>query len=158
MSRKQDRAINDPFARLNKNLQTLIMLDFEGNHSNKEIAPLIGLKNETTVSHWRKKLWYEPAFNAYAVRAIKGTLIDLLDAKSEMVRFQAATAVLKMSGLLSDNSTPELDKAKIRKADAEADMAELKVSALKNGDNDDGVTINFIRTKRKEEEDHGEAT
>ena len=86
------------------------------------------------------------------------TLIDLLDAKSEMVRFQAATAVLKMSGVLSDNSTPELDKAKIRKANAEADMAELKVNALKNGDNDDGVTINFIRTKRKEEEDHGEAT
>ena len=56
MSRKQDRAINDPFARLNKNQQTLIMLDFEGNHSNKEIAPLIGLKNETTVSHWRTGL------------------------------------------------------------------------------------------------------
>lgn len=166
MTKKQDRTINDPFASLNKNQQTLVMLDFEGNHSNKEIAPLIGLKNETTVSHWRKKPWYEPAFNAYAVKAIKGkykslalrTLIDLLDAKSEMVRFQAATAVLKMSGVLSDNSTPELDKAKIRKANAEADMAELKVNVLKNGDNDDGVTINFIRTKRKEEEDHGEAT
>ena len=95
MTKKQDRTINDPFASLNKNQQTLITLDFEGNHSNKEIAPLIGLKNETTVSHWRKKPWYEPAFNAYAVKAIKGkykslalrTLIDLLDAKSEMVRF-----------------------------------------------------------------------
>ena len=72
MTKKQDRTINDPFASLNKNQQTLITLDFEGNHSNKEIAPLIGLKNETTVSHWRKKPWYEPAFNAYAVKAVKG--------------------------------------------------------------------------------------
>ena len=46
MTKKQDRTINDPFASLNKNQQTLITLDFEGNHSNKEIAPLIGLKNE----------------------------------------------------------------------------------------------------------------
>lgn len=62
-----------------------------------------------------------------------------------------------MAGMLSDSYMPEFAKAKIRKANAEADMAELKVNALKNGDNDDEVTINFIRTKRKEE-DHGETT
>ena len=138
MSKKQDGAINDPFSRLTKAQQTLVRLDFEGGHSNKEIAPKIGLKNETTVSHWRKRPWYEPAFNAYASKAIKGkykslalrTLIDLLNAKSEMVKLQAATSVLKLSGMLSDNSTPELDKAKARKASAEADIVEWKRNEL----------------------------
>lgn len=142
MSKKQDGAINGPFSSLTKAQQTLVRLDFEGGHSNKEIAPKIGLKNETTVSHWRKRSWYEPAFNAYASKAIKGkykslalrTLVDLLNAKSEMVKLQAATSVLKLSGMLSDNSTPELDKAKVRKASAEADIAEWKRNEL-TGDN-----------------------
>ena len=157
MSKKQDGARNDPFSRLNKKQQTLIMLDFEGNHSNKEIAPKIGLKNETTVSHWRKRSWYEPAFNAYASRAIKGkykslalrTLINLLDAKSEMVKLQAATSILKLSGMLSDNSTPELDRAKVRKANADASLAEARLKEFDSGATND-LTINFIRSNREE--------
>lgn len=157
MSNKQNGAINDPFSKLNKKQQTLIMLDFEGNHSNKEIAPKIGLKNETTVSHWRKRSWYEPAFNAYASRAIKGkykslalrTLIGLLDARSEMVKLQAATSILKLSGMLSDNSTPELDKAKVRKANADAGLAEARLKQFDSGNTSD-LTINFIRSNRKE--------
>ncbi len=160
MSKKQDRAINDSFSRLNKKQQTLIILDFEGNHSNKEIAPKIGLKNETTVSHWRKRPWYDPAFNAYASRAIKGkyksmalrTLIDLLDARSEMVKLQAATSILKLSGMLSDNSTPELDQARIRKANAEADIAEQKVKLLKN-DNTGITKIVFSDDLKPDKED-----
>ena len=150
MSKKQDGAINDPFSRLTKAQQTLVRLDFEGGHSNKEIAPKIGLKNETTVSHWRKRPWYEPAFNACASKAIKGkykslalrTLIDLLNAKSEMVKLQAATSVLKLSGMLSDNSTPELDKAKARKASAEADIVEWKRNELTgNNSNRESTTL-----------------
>lgn len=163
MSKKQDGARNDPFSRLNKKQQTLIMLDFEGNHSNKEIAPKIGLKNETTVSHWRKRSWYEPAFNTYASRAIKGkykslalrTLINLLDAKSEMVKLQAATSILKLSGMLSDNSTPELDKAKVRKANADASLAEARLKEFDSEATND-LTINFIRSNR-EENQHGKA-
>lgn len=151
MSKKQDGAINDPFSRLTKVQQTLVRLDFEGGHSNKEIAPKIGLKNETTVSHWRKRPWYEPAFNAYASKAIKGkykslalrTLIDLLNAKSEMVKLQAATSVLKLSGMLSDNSTPELDKAKARKASAEADIVEWKRDEL-TGDNSNRESTTLV--------------
>lgn len=151
MSKKQNGAINDPFSRLTKAQQTLVRLDFEGGHSNKEIAPKIGLKNETTVSHWRKRPWYEPAFNAYASKAIKGkykslalrTLIDLLNAKSEMVKLQAATSVLKLSGMLSDNSTPELDKAKARKASAEADIVEWKRDEL-TGDNSNRESTTLV--------------
>ena len=155
MSKKQDGTRNDPFSSLTKAQQTLIILDFEGGHSNKEIAPKLGLKNETTVSHWRKRSWYEPAFNAYASKTVRGkykslalrTLIDLLDARSEMVRLQAATSILKLSGMLSDNSTPELDKAKVRKANAEADIAEQKAQQLSNNVTDD-LTINIVRNDR----------
>ena len=157
MSNKQNGAINDPFSSLTKAQQTLVILDFEGGHSNKEIAPKLGLKNETTVSHWRKRSWYEPAFNAYASKTVRGkykslalrTLIDLLDARSEMVRLQAATSILKLSGMLSDNSTPELDKAKVRKANADAGLAEARLKQFDSG-NTNNLTINFIRSNRKE--------
>lgn len=149
MKKKQNETRKDPFSSLTKAQQTLIRLDFEGGHSNKEIAPKIGLKHESTVSHWRKRSWYEPAFNAYASKAIKGkykslalrTLINLLDAKSEMVKLQAATTVLKMSGMMSDNSTPELDKAKVRKANAEADIARWRADELTGRNKSDDSTV-----------------
>ena len=160
MSKKQDGAINDPFSSLTKAQQTLVRLDFEGGHSNKEIAPKIGLKNETTVSHWRKRSWYEPAFNAYASKAIKGkykslalrTLIELLNAKSEMVKLQAANSILKLSGMLSDNSTPELDKARIRKANADARVAEARAKAMEdNGADMELLLDKMLDTVQKED-------
>lgn len=164
MSKKQDGTVNDPFSRLTKAQQTLVMLDFEGGHSNKEIAPKIGLKNETTVSHWRKRSWYEPAFNAYASKAIKGkykslalrTLIDLLNAKSEMVQLQSATTILKMAGMLSDNDTPELTRAKVRKANADARVAEARAKALEENGADVEVLIDKMLTtiERKDSEEN----
>lgn len=164
MSKKQDGTVNDPFSRLTKAQQTLVMLDFEGGHSNKEIAPKIGLKNETTVSHWRKRSWYEPAFNAYASKAIKGkykslalrTLIDLLNAKSEMVQLQSATTILKMAGMLSDNDTPELTRAKVRKANADARVAEARAKSMEENGADVEVLIDKMLTtiERKDSEEN----
>lgn len=164
MSKKQDGTVNDPFSRLTKAQQTLVMLDFEGGHSNKEIAPKIGLKNETTVSHWRKRSWYEPAFNTYASKAIKGkykslalrTLIDLLNAKSEMVQLQSATTILKMAGMLSDNDTPELTRAKVRKANADARVAEARAKSLEENGADVEVLIDKMLTtiERKDSEEN----
>ena len=164
MSKKQDGTVNDPFSRLTKAQQTLVMLDFEGGHSNKEIAPKIGLKNETTVSHWRKRSWYEPAFNAYASKAIKGkykslalrTLIDLLNAKSEMVQLQSATTILKMAGMLSDNDTSELTQAKVRKANADARVAEARAKSLEDNGQDVEVLIDKMLTtiERKDSEEN----
>ena len=140
MKKTQKNATIDPFLSLSKDKQTFIRLVFEGELTNKEIAVRINKKRVSTVSDWKKKKWFEPAFNAYANRVIKNqyknkslkTLVDLLDAKSEMVRLQTAVTILKMSGMISDNSTPELDKAKIRKANAEADIAEYKAQVLKD--------------------------
>ncbi|KGL67110.1 hypothetical protein LX03_03975 [Limosilactobacillus mucosae] len=165
MSKKQDGTVNDPFSRLTKAQQTLVMLDFEGGHSNKEIAPKIGLKNETTVSHWRKRSWYEPAFNAYASKAIKGkykslalrTLIDLLNAKSEMVQLQSATTILKMAGMLSDNDTPELTRAKVRKANADARVAEARAKSLEDNGQDVATALDAIMNKLTRESDKADS-
>lgn len=165
MSKKQDGTVNDPFSRLTKAQQTLVMLDFEGGHSNKEIAPKIGLKNETTVSHWRKRSWYEPAFNAYASKAIKGkykslalrTLIDLLNAKSEMVQLQSATTILKMAGMLSDNDTPELTRAKVRKANADARVAEARAKSLEENGADVATALDAIMNKLTRESDKADS-
>ena len=53
-----------------------------------------------------------------------------------MVRLQAIQTVLKHANLLSDNSTPELDKAKIRKANADARVAEARAKAMENSGQD----------------------
>lgn len=153
-----------PFSRLNKAQRTLIRLDFEGDHKNSEIACLIGVKNSTTVSHWRAKEWYQPAMEdymkmqvntTYQVKAVQ-TCYKLLKAKSEMVRLQAATSLLKMAGLFSDNSTPELDQAKLRKLNADADVSEAKAKQLKEGTSLDGVTIQFVRSDREDEQSANE--
>ena len=74
-----------------------------------------------------------------------------------MVQLQAANSILKLSGMLSDNSTPELDQAKIRKANAEADMAEQKSTMLK--DNKTGITkIVFTDDLKPDEGDENDGT
>ena len=63
-----------------------------------------------------------------------------------MVRLQTAITILKMSGMISDNSTPELDKAKVRKANAEADIARWRADELtgKNKSDDSTVLVDDI--------------
>lgn len=165
MSKKQNGAKKDPFSILNKDQQTLIRLDFERNHSNKEIASLIGVKQVSTVSHWRDRDWYEPAFNYYASKAVKGKykskaiqkLVELLDAKSEMVQLQSATTLLKMAGMLSDNDTPELTQAKVRKANADARVAEAKAKTMEDNGQDVELLITKMMDKVAKEDSNDES-
>lgn len=68
-----------------------------------------------------------------------------------MVQLQATQTILNMAGYGTVNSNVELDKAKVRKANAEADIAEAKSKMLDDqetgavninitpfGDDDDG--------------------
>ena len=73
----------------------------------------------------------------------------MINSKYEMARITAANAILKLSGMLSENSTPELDKAKVRKANADAGLAEARLKQFDSG-NENDLTINFIRSNRKE--------
>ena len=53
-----------------------------------------------------------------------------------MVKLQAIQTVMKQAGLFSDNGTPELDAARIRKANADARVAEAKAKAMEDNGQD----------------------
>ena len=84
------------------------------------------------------------------------TVFELLNAKSEMVRLQAASTIFKLSGMLSDNSTPELDRAKIRKANADARVAEAKAKAMEdNGQDMEQLLDKMLDTVTREDKKDG---
>lgn len=125
----------DAFEKLDKKRQKAVMMQFEGTYTDEEIAKNVG-RTRPTITLWKKEQWFKDAFNAYANKLIENkyrskamnTVFGLLNAKSEMVRLQAASTIFKLSGMLSDNSTPELDKAKIRKANADARISEARAN------------------------------
>ena len=82
----------------------------------------------------------------YVPDAIKRLYYLMINANSEIVQLQSAITILKMSGMMSDNSTPELDNAKVRKANAEADIARWKADELtgKNKADDSTVLVDDI--------------
>lgn len=148
----------DDFEKLDKNRKKAVVMQFEGTYTDEEIAKNVGRKR-STVTLWKKEQWFKKAFNAYANKLIKNkyrskamnTVFELLDAKSEMVRLQAASTIFKLSGMLSDNSTPELDKARIRKANADARVAEARAKAMEDSGQDVAVALDQIMTKITEE-------
>lgn len=134
-----------PFFKLDKRRRKAVKLLFEDELSDEEIAKAVQ-RRRSTLDNWKHDELFRAAQQQYNHLVVKKDfeskalrrLVKLLDAKSEMVQLQAANSILKLSGMLSDNSTPELDQAKIRKANAEADMAEQKSAMLK--DNKTGIT------------------
>ena len=73
-----------------------------------------------------------------------------------MVKLQAIQTVLKHANLLSDNSTPELDRAKIRKANADARVAEARAKAMEdNGADVELLLDKMMDTLSKEDLKHG---
>ena len=140
----------DDFEKLDKNRKKAVVMQFEGTYTDEEIAKNVG-RTRSTVTLWKKEQWFKKAFNAYANKLIKNkyrskamnTVFELLNAKSEMVRLQAASTIFKLSGMLSDNSTPELDKARIRKANADARVAEARAKAME----DNGADVELLLDK-----------
>ncbi|RVU73631.1 helix-turn-helix domain-containing protein [Lactobacillus xujianguonis] len=148
---------------MDKNRKKAVVMQFEGTYTDEEIAKTVG-RTRSTVTLWKKEQWFKKAFNAYANKLIKNkyrskamkTVFELLNAKSEMVRLQAASTIFKLSGMLSDNSTPELDKAKIRKANADARVAEARAKAMEdNGQDMEQLLDKMLDTLTKEDLKHG---
>lgn len=153
----------DAFEKLDKKRQKAVMMQFEGTYTDEEIAKNVG-RTRPTITLWKKKQWFKDAFNAYANKLIENkyrskamnTVFGLLNAKSEMVRLQAASTIFKLSGMLSDNSTPELDKAKIRKANADARVAEARAKAMEdNGQDMEQLLDKMLDTLTKEDKKNG---
>lgn len=149
----------DDFYSLDKPRRDAIVMLFEDDLSDEQIAENVN-RTRRTLAKWKNDPKFKKGQDAYKHVVIKKDyesnairkLNSLLSAKSEMVQLQAANSILKLSGMLSDNSTPELDRAKIRKANAEADIAEQKAKLLKNDKT--GITkIVFTDDMKSDKED-----
>ena len=142
-----------PFYQLDKRRRKAVKLLFEDSLTDEKIAKAVQ-RRRSTLDNWKNDELFKAAQQQYSRLVVRKSyesnairkLNKLLDAKSEMVQLQAANSILKLSGMLAENSTPELDKAKVRKANAEADITEWKRNELtgRNDSNDKTTLIDDI--------------
>ena len=160
---KHNTADLTAFSKLTKKKQKAIKLMFEGDLTIKEIAQELHC-GERTLYSWKNDVLFIKAQNEYAIHVLNNALpesikelVNLIQhGKSEMVKLQAIQTVLKHANLLSDNSTPELDKAKIRKANADARVAEARAKAMEdNGADVELLLDKMMDTLAKEDLKHG---
>ena len=115
----------------------------EDDLTDEELGKIVG-RSARTIRNWKnddliiaaKEQYLKiTAKRKYVPDAMKRLYYLMTNAKSEMVQMQSAVTILKISGIMSDNSTPELDKAKVRRANAEAKIAEWKAGELTGTNN-----------------------
>lgn len=108
----------------------------EDDLTEEQIGKLVE-RTDRTIRNWKNDELFIAAKEQYLKITVKNTYVPkalnhlyylMIHAKSEMVQMQSAITILKMGGQLSDNSTPELDKAKIRKANADARISEARAN------------------------------
>ena len=148
-----------PFFKLDKRRRKAVRLLFEDELSDEEIAKAVQ-RRRSTLDNWKHNELFRAAQQQYNQLVVKKDfesralrrLVKLLDAKSEMVQLQAANSILKLSGMLSDNSTPELDQAKVRKAIADARVAEARAKSMEdNGADMELLLDKMLNTVTKED-------
>lgn len=139
------------------------MMLFENDKTIKEIAKILNI-TDRAVYKWKRNPDFIQAQQEYAIFVLNTALPDSIseliklirNSKSDMVKLQAIQTVLKHANLLSDNSTPELDKAKIRKANADARVAEARAKAMEdNGADVELLLDKMMDTLAKEDLKHG---
>lgn len=134
------------FYSIPKRQQMAVMLLFTGDKTQAEIANQVGV-NPATISVWKRQEMFRRAqdeYNQFMLRDLVSsavlTLNKLLNAKSEMVRYNAASYVIDKAGILSD--------AQARKAKVEADLLEHQAKLVLHpeevGDQDDDGFIEAI--------------
>lgn len=160
---KHNTADLTTFSKLTKKKQKAIKMMFEGDLTIKEIAQELHC-GERTLYSWKNDTLFIKAQNEYAIHVLNNALPESIKelmgliqhGKSEMVKLQAIQTVLKHANLLSDNSTSELDKAKIRKANADARVAEARAKAMEdNGQDMEQLLDKMLDTLAKEDLKHG---
>lgn len=163
MSKANKTGQDGPFYKLDKRRQKAVMLLFEDELTDEEIAKSVG-RSRSTLSSWKNEELFKAAQKQYRSLVVKNDyeskalkkLKELLEAKSEMVQLQSATTILKMAGMLSDSDTPELTRAKVRKANADARVAEARAKSLEENGADVEVLIDKMLTtiERKDSEEN----
>lgn len=151
------------FSKLTKKRQKAVMMLFENDKTIEEIAKILNI-TDRAVYKWKRNPDFIQAQQEYAIFVLNTALPDsireliklILNSKSDMVKLQAIQTVLKHANLLSDNSTPELDKAKIRKANADARVAEARAKAMENSGQDVELLVEkMLDSLAKEDLKHG---
>lgn len=140
--KKDKKTQNKAFISLSKKKRKIVKLLFEDELTDQEIADAVSC-SRSTIARLKRDPVFIQAQQEYAVSkldnavpmAVKELMKLITGSKSDMVKLQAIQTVFKRAGLFSDNGTPELDKARIRKANADADLTEAKVRALQGGNN-----------------------
>ena len=104
MTRMQNNATFEAYLDLTKKQQEYIRLKNETDLSEGEIASEIDV-NRSTISRWKNNDKFREGFRGYQVEHLSNqvpkalqTMINLLDAKSELVRFQASKDILDRTG------------------------------------------------------------
>lgn len=148
-----------PFFQLDKRRRKAVQLLFEDELTDEEIAKAVQ-RRRSTLDNWKHDELFRAAQQQYNHLVVKKDfeskalrrLVKLLNARSEMVQLQAANSILKLSGMLSDKSTPELDRAKTRKANADARVAEARAKAMEdNGQDMETLLDKMLDTITKED-------
>lgn len=151
------------FSKLTKKRQKAVMMLFENDKTIEEIAKILNI-TDRAVYKWKRNPDFIQAQQEYAIFVLNTALPDSIreliklirNSKSDMVKLQAIQTVLKHANLLSDNSTPELDRAKIRKANADARVAEAKAKAMENNGQDmEQLLDKMLDTLTKEDKKNG---
>lgn len=137
------------FSKLTKKRQKAVVMLFENDKTIEEIAKMLNI-TDRAIYKWKNDPLFKQAQQEYAISVLDTALPDsvrelmkLINGKKvpAMVKLQAIQTVFKRAGLFSDNGTPELDAARIRKANADADLTEAKVRALQGGNNEQETKV-----------------
>lgn len=130
------------FYELDKRRRIAIMLLFEDELTDENIAKTVK-RSRQTLAKWKKEPKFvkaqeeyrRVAMDSYVPDAIKQLRKLSMTAKSEMVQLQATNSILSLSGFGSADSNAELDRAKTRKANAEADIVEHQANLIAHPEN-----------------------
>lgn len=148
------------FWKLTKPQQKAIQWLFQGK-TQKYVSQQLNV-DKNTITNWKNNEKFQNAQADYAISRIQPLLNDAVQQTAKMlksnktpamVKFQIIQMLFKQANLLSDNSTPELDKAKIRKANADARVAEARAKAMEdNGQDMEQLLDKMLDTLTKEDE------
>lgn len=137
---------------------------FENDKTIEEIAKMLNI-TDRAIYKWKNDPLFKQAQQEYAISVLDTALPDsvrelmkLINGKKvpAMVKLQAIQTVFKRAGLFSDNGTPELDAARIRKANADARVAEARAKAMEdNGADVELLLDKMMDTLAKEDLKHG---
>ena len=148
---------NATFYELDAKRRKAVVMLFEDELSDEEIAKSVN-RSRATLSKWKKEPKFQEAMQDYrkiavddfVPDAIKGLKKLVLSSKSDMVKFQSIMAVLNLSGYGTTEESPEVTQAKIRKLNAEADMAEAKAKEYVEDSSDyDEIQLVFSDRQKK---------